>query len=135
MWSLEKTASACGIPRWLDRARLTGDDEGEASVEAPRGVSLITIHASKGLEYPIVMLANVGGRHKHSTPSKLVDRNKRQLQARIGSEERGEFKTAGFDARLEEAKGAEEAEKVTTAVRRHDPREGSSGDPDVLCCR
>ncbi len=44
-----------------------GVREGEAPAEAQGAVSLMTIHKSKGLEYPVVVLADASRARKHST--------------------------------------------------------------------
>jgi DNA helicase-2/ATP-dependent DNA helicase PcrA len=52
------------VQGWLDRTSLTGSDE-----ELPEGgeVTLMTVHNSKGLEYPVVFVVNmVEGQFPHS---------------------------------------------------------------------
>ena len=40
--------------------RLAVGDESNAAIDAHDAVSLMTVHASKGLEYPIVFVVNMG---------------------------------------------------------------------------
>ena len=53
-----------GFPflRFIDRMRKRGDDLGAANAmsEKENVVRLMTIHSSKGLEFPVVFLAGMG---------------------------------------------------------------------------
>jgi ATP-dependent helicase/nuclease subunit A len=95
--------------RWLADQRASSD-EAEANVaeEMDEVVRVMTIHAAKGLEFPIVALANLGGRpQSHVEP--VPDRRAHRLHLRI---KRGEdvFKTPGFDAAWEREQRQKEAE-------------------------
>ena len=51
--------------------RLTAGDESNAVIDAGDSVSLMTIHAAKGLEFPVVFVVNLsrgtgGRRARHS---------------------------------------------------------------------
>jgi ATP-dependent helicase/nuclease subunit A len=46
------------LVRYLDR--LSTSDEGNAVIDAADAVNLMTVHAAKGLEFPIVFLVNLG---------------------------------------------------------------------------
>jgi len=112
VWSQQHGSGLRGFRRWFDRARLKEDDRPEAAAGAPKGVSLITIHAAKGLEFPIVMLANLGGGRRNDMSISLTDRSRRLIQARLGSKERGWFQTADFERLLEQEEAAVEAERL-----------------------
>jgi ATP-dependent helicase/nuclease subunit A len=106
--------------RWLSEQRASSD-EAEANVaeETDEVVRVMTIHAAKGLEFPIVALANLGGRPR-SQVEPVPDRRERRLHLRI---KRGddEFKTPGFDAAWErerEQKAAEDKRLLYVAVTR-----------------
>jgi len=46
------------LVRYLDR--LSTSDEGNAVIDAADAVNLMTVHAAKGLEFPVVFLVNLG---------------------------------------------------------------------------
>ena len=112
--------------RWLDQSVETESQEVDAGIteEADEVVRLMTIHGSKGLEFPIVVLGNLsaGGRND-SKP--VVDEKEHRLHLRVGSEKRGRFETPGFEARLDEEKRIAAAEEIrllyvgTTRARDH----------------
>ncbi|HWQ24382.1 MAG TPA: UvrD-helicase domain-containing protein [Gaiellaceae bacterium] len=109
-----------GFARWLSDQRASSD-EAEANVaeESDEVVRIMTIHASKGLEFPIVALANLGGTPDHRVEP-VPDRRARRLHVRIKNGE-AEFKTPGFDeawAHEKEQKAAEEKRLLYVAVTR-----------------
>ena len=59
-----KNGISWAIPflRFIDRMRMRGDDLGTAKSigEKDDVVRLVTIHSSKGLEYPVVFVAGMG---------------------------------------------------------------------------
>jgi len=58
--------------------------EGEATLEASGAVRLMTVHASKGLEFPVVVLADAGWERRGGGGSPLVyDSEKRQLACKV----------------------------------------------------
>jgi ATP-dependent helicase/nuclease subunit A len=58
----QQGGSLAGFVRWLERQIDDQTDESEAAVlsEADDAVTLMTIHASKGLEFPVVVLVDAG---------------------------------------------------------------------------
>jgi len=109
-----------GFARWLSDQRASSD-EAEANVaeETDEVVRVLTIHAAKGLEFPIVALANLGGQPDNRVEP-VPDRRAHRLHLRIrhGGDE---FKTPGFDAAWageQEQKAAEEKRLLYVAVTR-----------------
>jgi len=89
-----------GFARWLSQQRASSD-EAEANVaeETDAVVRIMTIHASKGLEFPVVALANLGSQ-PWSPVEPVPERAARRLHVRIGRKDDG-FRTPGFKAAWE----------------------------------
>ena len=97
--------------RWLTDQRGTADTEDAGVAEVTDDVvRLVTMHASKGLEYPIVALANLGsrgephraGRRPRATPPRAPDHA-------LGKKQ---FETPGFDAAWTAEKAQLDAEEL-----------------------
>ena len=83
--------------RWLTDQRGTADTEDAGVSEiTDEVVRLVTMHASKGLEYPIVALANLGSRGATRIRAGRRPRARRlELRVTAGS---NKFQTPGFEA-------------------------------------
>ncbi len=105
-------SSLRGFLDWMDRRAEEGSRMAEAPVpEADEdAVRIMTIHAAKGLEFPIVIMLGLGDRPAARFSSAIFDRAG-GCEVRLGSGA-GEFKTAGYDALREIEREAEEAERV-----------------------
>ena len=83
-----KDASKRGLSlqKYLDQSALARDRESDDDIEKQRGVTLITLHASKGLEYPVVYLVGLEEGilpHKRSIEEGTGDEERRLLYVGI----------------------------------------------------
>ncbi|OAI38494.1 hypothetical protein AYO39_00985 [Actinobacteria bacterium SCGC AG-212-D09] len=95
-------------------------DEDEIEIEATVAeetddvVRIMTIHGAKGLEYPIVALANLAARNRnHAQP--VPREHEGMVHFRVGAKSsgrHGHFKTPGYDAVWEQEKQYVEAERL-----------------------
>jgi ATP-dependent helicase/nuclease subunit A len=102
--------------RYLRDSMANEQVEIEATVaeETDDVVRIMTVHGAKGLEYPIVALANLAGRNpNHAQP--VPREHERFLHFRVGagsSGRHGHFKTPGYDDAWEHERQQVEAERL-----------------------
>ena len=88
--------------------------EATVAEETDDVVRIMTIHGAKGLEYPIVALANLGARNQnHAQP--VPREQERFLHFRVGAGSagrHGHFKTPGYDEAWEQERQYVEAERL-----------------------
>ena len=83
---------------WIDRlrsesARVTETPVPETDEDAVR---IMTVHGSKGLEFPVVILTGLNAQRRRTSESVLFDRTGRAVEVRVGRS--GEtFETSGFE--------------------------------------
>jgi ATP-dependent helicase/nuclease subunit A len=121
-----ESSSLRGFLDWMDRRTDEKSRMEEVSVpEADEdAVRIMTIHAAKGLEFPIVIMLGLGDRPSAHNNNLIFDKSTGNCEVRLGSGG-NEFKTAGYDGLKDMEKEAEEAERVrlkyvaTTRARDH----------------
>jgi ATP-dependent helicase/nuclease subunit A len=100
--------------RWLaQRIDDAEFDEAEAAVaeETDDVVRVMTVHAAKGLEYPIVALSGFAGQTQ--TRKDPIGRpDEHRVHFRVGTASRGTFATPGFDAARAQEKELLERERA-----------------------
>ena len=97
--------------RWLADQRGSRDMEDAGVAEASDdAVRLVTMHASKGLEFPIVALANLGSA-PHGGTQPVADRATHRLELRIGPVGK-QYETPGFEAAWAAEKAQLDAEEL-----------------------
>jgi len=97
--------------QWLAIVRDEESPEADAVVaeETDDAVRVMTIHAAKGLEFPIVGLANLSmGRQERHAP--IPDAAHHRLHLRVGTKYSGPFVTPGYDKAREDEKALTSAE-------------------------
>jgi len=108
-------SSLRGFLDWIERQA----EEGAGAVEVPvpeadeDAVRIMTVHASKGLEFPIVVLVGLGAERRGRAGNVIFPRGGGPPDVRLGTG--GAFRTSGWDAAGESEKEADGAEGVRLA--------------------
>lgn len=101
----EEKANFRRFVQWLEsKEEGVREEESPWAEERDEQVRLLTIHRSKGLEFPIVILANLASGRRY-TQAFIPDRAAGSFQLASGS-----FKTLGYDEALQKEKLRMEAE-------------------------
>lgn len=101
----EERANFRRFTQWLEtKEEGIREEESPWAEESEESVKLLTIHRAKGLEFPVVILANLASSRKR-TQEFLPERAARRFQLAIGS-----FKTMGYEEAWQKEKLRMEAE-------------------------
>jgi ATP-dependent helicase/nuclease subunit A len=73
-----------GLVRWLRDRGASRYEEGESAVDADDAVRLMTIHKAKGLEFPVVVVPDLGREGPWRAPVLLADRASGRLAVNLG---------------------------------------------------
>lgn len=115
-WGVERGADLRGFRRRLSKLIEVGDDPDAAPPPTAAGrIRLMTIHAAKGLEFPVVFLANPGAGGGGNRSIKVIpDRLEGKLHIAFGggTSEEPLFATPGFEAAQAEEDKELQAERV-----------------------
>ena len=77
--------------RYMDRLQEQGKDMGGGDTLCQEGVRLMTVHASKGLEFPVVFLARLGGQGSNEdSRKKLLFHHRVGIGMKLTDDEEGE---------------------------------------------
>ena len=98
---------------WMDNqteenARVTETPVPEEDEDAVR---VMTVHAAKGLEFPVVILTGLNSPRRNSSAPALFDRSGSRVEVCVGPRDK-RFSTAGYEAVSEREEGMDEAERV-----------------------
>ncbi len=74
-----------GLVRWLRDRGAARYEEEESAVDADDAVRLMTIHKAKGLEFPVVVVPDLGREGPWRPPVLLADRESGRLAVNLGS--------------------------------------------------
>jgi ATP-dependent helicase/nuclease subunit A len=88
-FEVQRAASLRGFVRWLEQREASELAEAEALLaeEKDNAAQLLTVHAAKGLEFPIVVLANFGCGSRAQN-SFMVDHSQQMVSLSIGPTEK-----------------------------------------------
>jgi ATP-dependent exoDNAse (exonuclease V) beta subunit len=123
-----------GFVRWVDRMRAASQRESEADVEEVSGsVQVLSIHAAKGLEWPVVFVAQTARRPPARTERVLLDAERRFVVMPGGEESSERFKALRREAHATEEDDARRMLYVALTRARDllvvsGPADGGDGD-------
>jgi ATP-dependent helicase/nuclease subunit A len=128
-------ASLRGFVRWLEEQREEGARVNESVVPEPDddAVRVLTVHGSKGLEFPVVLLAGLGVGYR-ANPAALYHGDP-EPELRLTASFGGPYCTIGYDERAGREDLADRSSASTTTRARAATRPRSSGSTPNSRCR
>ena len=106
------------LQRFQQFREANEDVREEPSLEFDQGrIRLMTMHGSKGLEFPIVILADLGGTRNADNPKLLINSmvesdSAPEIAVRLGGSDKSRFETNGYEILSERNKADDELEKT-----------------------
>ena len=118
-------ASLRGFVDWLDEQRDEGARVNESVVPEPDddAVRVLTVHGSKGLEFPVVLLAGLGVGYR-ANPARAVPRRSRSRSSGSPPRSAGNWCTARVRGPRRARRPRRPPGRHAPALRRDDPRPG-----------
>ncbi|MBT4092695.1 MAG: UvrD-helicase domain-containing protein [Nitrospinaceae bacterium] len=101
---------AAYLRRQLALGREAKESEETVADEGEEIGRMMTIHGSKGLEFPVVALADMGGGYMADEMSQITDRQSGRVHLKTGSSNR-KLSSAGYAAAKEHEDAIQEAER------------------------
>lgn len=71
------------VQRLTDEAERPGSTEAPVLEEGAEGVRILTVHGAKGLEFPVVILADITANLAHARPGTYIDPDRRLCATRL----------------------------------------------------
>ncbi|GGG69968.1 UvrD-helicase domain-containing protein [Corynebacterium pelargi] len=93
---------------WAEQQAASSQGVAEPVLDnGTKGVRVMTIHRSKGREFPMVIMAGMAHHKSHQVPAQGLDKQSQVLEFKLGS-----FTTAGYEAMYEYEKLAAQFEAI-----------------------
>ena len=109
--AIEQPVSLRAFKRHFSDLIEKQDDPAKSSTSRMDSVRLMTVHAAKGLEFPVVFIANMQGYKYHKRPV-ITDYAKRKIEVSFSAIDRDWLSTGGYDVAYSDDQEADVAERM-----------------------